>query len=53
MEFLYQYLTGSEFRGRIENIVSAFASMKTDLESERRSMERIWKNEKKRLNELS
>lgn len=49
MEFLYQYLTGSEFRGRIENIVSAFASMKTDLESERRSMERIWKKREKEI----
>lgn len=43
MELLYGYLSGSEFKNRIENIVSAFTGMQTDLESEKRSMERIWK----------
>jgi hypothetical protein len=49
MEFLYQYLTGSEFKTRIENIVSAFSSMKIDLDTERRSMERIWKKREKEI----
>lgn len=49
MEILYNYLAGSEFKNRIENIVSAFSSMQSDLESEKRSMERIWKKRGKEL----
>jgi len=49
MELLYNYLSGSEFKNRIENIVSAFTSMQTDLETEKRSMERIWKKRGKEI----
>lgn len=43
MEYLYQYLSGSQFKNRIESIVMAFSEMQKDLASERRAMERIWK----------
>ena len=43
MEYLYQYISGTQFKNRIESIVLAFSSMKTDLEAERRAMERIWR----------
>jgi hypothetical protein len=43
MEYLYNYLAGNDFRTRMENIVLAFTSMQADLESEKRSMLRIWK----------
>ena len=49
MELLYNYLSGSEFKNRIENIVSAFTSMQTDLDTEKRSMERIWKKRGKEI----
>jgi len=49
MELLYNYLAGSEFRNRIENIVSAFTSMQTDLDTEKRSMERLWKKRGKEI----
>lgn len=49
MEMLYHYLSGSEFKNRMENIVSAFTGMQADLETEKRSMQRIWK---KRENEI-
>ncbi|PIR55431.1 DUF2130 domain-containing protein [Candidatus Peregrinibacteria bacterium CG10_big_fil_rev_8_21_14_0_10_36_19] len=49
MELLYNYLSGSEFKNRIENIVSAFTSMQIDLDTERRSMERIWKKRSKEI----
>lgn len=49
MEFLYNYLSGSEFKNRIENIVSAFTSMKSDLETEKRSMQRIWNKREKEI----
>lgn len=43
MEYLYQYLSGSQFKRRIEAIVMAFSEMQTDLTAERRAMERIWR----------
>ncbi len=43
MEYLYEYLCGNQFKNRIESIVMAFSSMRTDLETERRAMERIWR----------
>jgi hypothetical protein len=49
MEYLYQYLSGPEFKNRMENIVMAFSSMKTDLESEKRSMQRIWSKREKEI----
>jgi len=49
MEYLYQYLSGNEFRSRIENIVSAFSGMRIDLESEKRAMERLWKKREKEI----
>lgn len=42
IEFLYKYLSGPEFRQRIEMIVLTFVSMKSDLESEKRAMTKIW-----------
>ena len=35
MDLLYQYVAGSEFRQRVEGIVEAFVTMKTDLEAEK------------------
>jgi hypothetical protein len=48
-ELLHQYFTGSEFRQRVEGIVEAFMSLKEDLESEKRSMRRIWNKREKHL----
>jgi hypothetical protein len=42
MEVLYSYLCGPQFRQRIEAIVESFATMKTDLDGERRAMEKLW-----------
>lgn len=49
MELLYHYLSGSEFKNKIENIVSAFTSMQSDLDTEKRSMERSWKKRGKEI----
>lgn len=46
---LYNYLTGTEFRFQIETIVNAFVSMQTDLESEKRAMNKIWKKREKEI----
>jgi len=44
---LYRYLVGDEFRHRIEAIVEAFMSMQTQLQKERRAMERHWSEREK------
>jgi hypothetical protein len=49
MEILYAYLSGPQFRQRIEAIVESFATMKTDLDAERRAMERQWSKREKQI----
>ncbi|QDV11471.1 hypothetical protein CA51_13350 [Rosistilla oblonga] len=49
MELVYNYLAGREFQQRVEGVVEAFVTMQTDLESERRSMQRIWSKREKQL----
>ncbi len=43
MSLLYGFLTSNEFKMQIEAIVEAFTTMQSDLDSEKRSMQRIWK----------
>ncbi len=52
MEVLYNYLSGSEFRQKVEAIVEAFASMKKDLDQEKRAMMRIWSKREKQLDRV-
>jgi hypothetical protein len=49
VDALYNYLAGSEFRQRVEGIVEAFLTLKEDLESEKRSMNRLWAKREKQL----
>lgn len=49
MEYLYQFLVGQEFQQRVEGIIEAFATMKEDLDSERRSLHRIWAKREKQI----
>lgn len=49
MELVYNYLSSSEFRQRVEGVVEAFVTMQTDLESEKRSMNRIWSKREKQI----
>ena len=41
-EMIYQYLTGSRFRQRVEAIVEAFSTMKEDLDKERKVIMKQW-----------
>ena len=52
MSLLYSYLTSSEFSMQIEAIVEGFTTMKHDLESEKRSMARIWKQREKQIEKV-
>ena len=49
MELAYNYLTGQEFRNRVEAIVESFTAMKMDLEAERRAMLKIWAKREKQM----
>tara|TARA_R110002050_G_scaffold41242_1_gene100105 strand:- start:108783 stop:110051 length:1269 start_codon:yes stop_codon:yes gene_type:complete len=52
MEMLYSFLTGNTFRMQVEAIVEGFTQMKSDLESEKRSMQRIWKQRDKQIEKV-
>jgi hypothetical protein len=41
-ELVYEYLTGTRFRLRIEAVVEAFTTMQEDLEAEKRAVTRAW-----------
>ena len=49
LELLHRYLSGLEFRQRVEAIVEAFTSMRADLEQERRAAERAWARRAKQI----
>ena len=49
MELLYTYLSGQEFRHRVEGIVESFVTLKEDLDAEKRAMQRMWAKREKQL----
>jgi len=48
-EIVYRYITGPEFKNRVEAIVEAFISMKDDLEKEKASVQRQWAKREKNI----
>jgi len=52
MQLLYDYLTSNSFRMQVEAIVEGFSSMKSALESEKRAMQRIWKEREKQIEKV-
>jgi len=49
MEILYHYLSGPECRHRVEGIVEAFATLRDDLEAEKRATQKLWAKREKQL----
>jgi len=49
MEILYNYLSGPEFRGRVETIIEAFTAMRTQLEQEKRVYVKLWAQREKQI----
>jgi hypothetical protein len=49
MEVLYKYLSGSEFRHRVEGIVESWVTLREDLEAEKRATQRMWAKREKQL----
>lgn len=52
MAMLYDFLTSNEFHLQMEGIVEGFTQMQTDLNSERRSMQRIWSQREKQIDKV-
>ena len=53
LELLYRYLSGVEFRQRVEAVVDAFANMRRDLDQERRAAERQWARRSKQIDAVT
>jgi hypothetical protein len=52
MEVLYEYLTSTEFRQRVEAIAEAFIQMQSDLSEERRVAEKRWAKRQKEIDRV-
>lgn len=52
IEQLFNYVSGTQFRHRIENIVGAFESLQLELNAEKRAMERIWARRTKEIDRV-
>lgn len=52
MVVLYNYLTGNEFKHQLEAIVEGFKALEDGLNSEKKAMQRIWKEREKQLEKV-
>jgi len=52
MELLYNYLTGPEFKQRLEAMIEVFVAMKEELDSERRSTEKMLARREKQIEKV-
>ncbi len=51
-DLIYRYVTGPEFRNRVTAIIEGFRSMKEDLDSEKRAIQRIWEKREKQIERI-
>ena len=52
MHMLYDFLTSNTFKMQIEAIVEGFSSMKSELDREKRAMQRIWKERERQIDKV-
>lgn len=52
MHLLYNYLTSNEFKMQVEAIFEGFSQLQSDLDSEKRAMQKIWKKREKQLEKV-
>lgn len=52
MEALYAYLTGTEFKNRLEAIVEAFGNMQIEIEKEKRYFANKWARDEKNIRQV-
>ncbi len=53
MEDMFNYLSGDEFKQRVEAIVETFSNMQDQLNREKRAMEKIWKEREKQIQRIT
>ena len=52
MELMYNFVTSEAFANRIHAIVEGFSNMKTELDQEKRAMNRIWSRREKQIEKV-
>ena len=52
MEILYSYLSGIEFKNRVEAIIEAFTSMQAEIEKEKRYFSNKWARDEKNIRQV-
>lgn len=52
MKVLYEYLTGNEFKHRVEGIVEAFGTLQDDIEKEKRWFSSKWARQEKEIRKV-
>lgn len=52
MEILYRYLSGTEFKNRVEAIIEAFSSMQVEIEKEKRYFANKWSRDEKNIRQV-
>ncbi|MBI4079444.1 MAG: DUF2130 domain-containing protein [Candidatus Levybacteria bacterium] len=52
MEILYSYLSGTEFKHRVEAIVDAFSNMQQEIEKEKRYFTNKWARDEKNIRQV-
>ena len=52
MQMLYSYLTGIEFRQKMETIAEGFLSLRNSIDKEKMQMEKIWREREKQLEKV-
>jgi hypothetical protein len=53
MEAIYQYLSGPEFRQKVEAIAETFTMMQSQLDKEKRAMTRLWREREKQIQRIT
>lgn len=53
MEVLYDYVTGPEFKNRVQAVLETFVSLKSELEHEKTAMQRIWDKREKQFRRVA
>ena len=48
-EMVYDYLTGTQFKQRVESVLEAYIEMKSDIEDEKRLLEKSWAKREKQI----
>ncbi len=52
MTILYQYITGTEFRNRVEGIIDIFSGLQDDIEKEKRYFNTKWARQEKEIRKV-